>query len=91
MQQQNNKLLITILLSFSYWQRDIYSALYMLGMLFGSYFFGWVSDKYGRKNALMASIITVSISGFLGYVNLLALTGAQGRLKSVFVCSFTRS
>ena len=38
----------------------------MLGMLFGSYFFGWVSDKYGRKNALMASIITVSISGFLG-------------------------
>ena len=68
--QQHNKLLITIL-SFSYWQRDIYSALYMLGMLFGSYFFGWVSDKYGRKNALMASIITVSISGFLGYVNLL--------------------
>ena len=53
-------------MSFSYWQRDIYSALYMLGMLFGSYFFGWVSDKYGRKNALMASIITVSISGFLG-------------------------
>jgi len=50
----------------NYWQRDIYSALYMLGMLFGSYFFGWVSDKYGRKNALMASIITVSISGFLG-------------------------
>ena len=63
---------------FSYWQRDIYSALYMLGMLFGSYFFGWVSDKYGRKNALMASIITVSISGFLGYDKFLAPGGAQG-------------
>ena len=55
-----------IFLCYSYWQRDIYSALYMLGMLVGSYFFGWVSDKYGRKNALMASIITVSLSGFLG-------------------------
>ena len=57
----------------SYWQRDIYSALYMLGMLFGSYFFGWVSDKYGRKNALLASIVTVSISGFLGSDQLLTL------------------
>ena len=57
----------------SYWQRDIYSALYMLGMLFGSYFFGWVSDKYGRKNALMASIITVSISGFLGSYQFMTL------------------
>ena len=57
---------ITIFSCYSYWQRDVYSALYMLGMLVGSYFFGWVSDKYGRKNALMASIITVSLSGFLG-------------------------
>ena len=58
-------------LYFSYWQRDIYSALYMLGMLFGSYFFGWVSDKFGRVNALMASVLTVSISGFLGYVSII--------------------
>ena len=64
---------------FSYWQRDIYSALYMLGMLFGSYFFGWVSDKYGRKNALMASIITVSISGFLGYVTCLTPSSRKAK------------
>ena len=25
----------------SEWKRTIYSALYMFGMLFGSYFFGW--------------------------------------------------
>lgn len=43
----------------------------MLGMLFGSYFFGWVSDKFGRVNALMASVLTVSISGFLGYVSII--------------------
>ena len=26
----------------SEWKRTIYSALYMFGMLFGSYFFGWL-------------------------------------------------
>ena len=28
----------------SEWKRTIYSALYMFGMLFGSYFFGWLVD-----------------------------------------------
>ena len=69
----------------SYWQRDIYSALYMLGMLFGSYFFGWVSDKYGRKNALMASIITVSIAGFLGYDIFLAPSTPSSRKAKICV------
>ena len=46
--------------------RSIYNAIYMLGMLFGSYIFGWASDNFGRVNALMMSVITVSLSGFFG-------------------------
>lgn len=50
----------------SEWKRTIYSAIYMLGMLVGSYFFGWVSDTYGRLKALMLAVVTVSLAGFLG-------------------------
>ena len=39
----------------------------MLGMLFGSYFFGWMSDTVGRVDALVMAIITVSLPGFFGY------------------------
>ena len=46
--------------------RTIYSAIYMLGMLFGSYLFGWASDNFGRINALMMAALTVSLSGFFG-------------------------
>ena len=46
--------------------RTIYNALYMGGMLVGSYLFGWASDQFGRKNALMAAVLTCSVSGFLG-------------------------
>ena len=48
--------------------RTVYNAIYMLGMLFGSYIFGWLSDSYGRMKALMVAVITVSLSGFFGYV-----------------------
>ena len=40
----------------------------MLGMLFGSYFFGWMSDTLGRVNALIMAVITVSLPGFFGYL-----------------------
>ena len=46
--------------------RTIYNALYMLGMLFGSYFFGWMSDTVGRVDALVMAVITVSLPGFFG-------------------------
>ena len=46
--------------------RSITNALYMLGMLIGSYLFGWYSDNFGRLNALMLSVITISLSGFFG-------------------------
>ena len=42
----------------------------MLGMLFGSYFFGWMSDTVGRVDALVMAIITVSLPGFFGYIYL---------------------
>ena len=48
------------------YKKQIYGALYMLGMLFGSFGIGAISDKYGRMNALMLSISLVSGSGFLG-------------------------
>ena len=52
----------------------------MLGMLFGSYLFGWwaivkcnlmeilqrVSDTFGRVKALMLALATVSLGGLLG-------------------------
>lgn len=46
--------------------REIYGATYMVGMLVGSFFFGLVSDKFGRMKALMLSVIFVSAGGFLG-------------------------
>ena len=49
-----------------YYLRTIYSAIYMLGMLVGSYFFGWISDTYGRMKSLMLAVLVVSLSGFLG-------------------------
>lgn len=46
--------------------RPYYSAIYMLGMLFGSYIFGFLSDTYGRKKAMMLAIVMVSLSGSIG-------------------------
>ena len=46
--------------------RTVYNAIYMLGMLFGSYIFGWISDTFGRMKSLMLAVVTVSISGFFG-------------------------
>ena len=39
--------------------RVIYAASYMLGMLFGSFFIGQISDRYGRMPALMLGLILV--------------------------------
>lgn len=47
-------------------KRSILGATYMLGMLFGSFLMGLISDKIGRLKALMISVICVSVSGFLG-------------------------
>ncbi|XP_023325051.1 organic cation transporter protein [Eurytemora carolleeae] len=46
--------------------RPYYSALYMLGMLFGSFIFGFLSDTFGRIKTLMLAILWVSMAGFFG-------------------------
>ena len=46
--------------------RTVYNAIYMLGMLIGSFIFGWISDTYGRIKSLMLAIVTMSLSGFFG-------------------------
>eukprot|EP00090_Calanus_glacialis_P039501 TRINITY_DN68771_c0_g1_i1.p1 TRINITY_DN68771_c0_g1~~TRINITY_DN68771_c0_g1_i1.p1 ORF type:complete len:611 (-),score=103.55 TRINITY_DN68771_c0_g1_i1:27-1859(-) len=46
--------------------RTIYNSIYMLGLLFGSYIFGWISDTHGRMKALMLSVLSVALSGTLG-------------------------
>ena len=38
----------------------------MVGMLLGSYLFGWISDKHGRMNSLLIAVLTLSLSGFFG-------------------------
>ena len=45
--------------------RDIFNALYMIGMLLGSFIMGFLSDHFGRKAGLFASVVLVSVSGFL--------------------------
>ena len=46
--------------------RTVVNIMYMLGLLVGSYMFGWISDQFGRIKALMLGILFVSISGFAG-------------------------
>ena len=38
----------------------------MLGLLFGSFIMGIISDKFGRMKALMLGVILASVSGFIG-------------------------
>eukprot|EP00092_Neocalanus_flemingeri_P000308 GFUD01000330.1.p1 GENE.GFUD01000330.1~~GFUD01000330.1.p1 ORF type:complete len:587 (-),score=99.35 GFUD01000330.1:144-1904(-) len=46
------------------WLRTVINIMYMLGLLMGSYMFGWISDNFGRIKALMLGILFVSLSGF---------------------------
>ncbi len=48
------------------YQRQIYGATYMLGMLLGSFFMGLLSDTFGRMKALCLGIVLVSLGGMVG-------------------------
>lgn len=41
------------------------STFYMLGMLVGSFFFGWFGDRYGRKAAFLASTLFLSVGSIM--------------------------
>ena len=43
-----------------------YAAILFIGVFCGSLFFGYLSDRYGRKLALLAAILTVTISPTIG-------------------------
>ena len=49
-----------------HYQRQIYGATYMLGMLIGSFVMGVISDTYGRMKALVLGIFLVAAGGFFG-------------------------
>ena len=40
-------------------------SLFMVGVLAGSYFFGWLSDKMGRKVSFFASVVVMAVFGIL--------------------------
>ena len=45
---------------------QIYGAIMFLGVFCGSLFFGYLSDQFGRKIALIVAILTVTISPAIG-------------------------
>ena len=45
--------------------RTISTTVYMCGMLFGSLFFGWISDAFGRRLAFGCAVLTVSVGSTL--------------------------
>jgi len=49
----------------SEWQNSFSQSMYMLGMLLGSFIFGLLADKYGRKPALMLGSVCLALSGSL--------------------------
>eukprot|EP01025_Chloroclados_australasicus_P039558 TRINITY_DN4101_c0_g1_i10.p1 TRINITY_DN4101_c0_g1~~TRINITY_DN4101_c0_g1_i10.p1 ORF type:complete len:522 (-),score=40.31 TRINITY_DN4101_c0_g1_i10:308-1873(-) len=48
----------------AYWAQ-ISQALFFAGFLVGCGFFGWIADKYGRKRAMLLSLIVSSTFGML--------------------------
>lgn len=46
--------------------KTVSSTVYMSGMLFGSFIFGWISDSFGRRTAFTLGILALSIGSTLG-------------------------
>ena len=51
-----------------HWRRSIVGSTYMLGLLFGSLFFGVISDRFGRMTSLMIAVLFVVVSALLSAV-----------------------
>ena len=49
------------------YKKQIYGVLYMIGMFFGSYIVGIISDKYGRMKALMLGLLLIASGLFAAF------------------------
>jgi len=45
------------------WKKGFTQTIYMVGMLIGSFVFGWLSDFGGRKSTLMLGLVILAIGG----------------------------
>ena len=74
--------------------RTFSTTIYMSGMLFGSFFFGWFGDKFGRKAAFAittlslatGSVFTAISPNFTSYVMARFLTSCGG--MGLFITTF---
>ena len=48
-----------------HWLKGIFNALYMVGMLIGAFILGLISDHFGRRIALILSVICVGLAGII--------------------------
>jgi len=49
------------------WRKSLTQTMYMVGMLIGSFIFGWMSDVGGRKSTMMVGLVILTIGGCLPY------------------------
>ena len=49
---------------------ELSTSTYMSGMLFGSFFFGWLSDVAGRKKCFATTVVFLSIGSLLSAVSI---------------------
>lgn len=77
------------------WKLSLVGTLHFLGIVLGSAIFGFLADKYGRKNVLIASIIFMSSTGiamtfcesYIAFLiwNLLNAIGTSGVYPLAFI------
>ena len=75
--------------------KTVSSMVYMTGMLFGSFFFGWFGDTFGRKAAFGATTLCLSVGSVAAAVSpnlafyvvarFLTASGGMGLFITVFV------
>ena len=49
------------------WKKGLTQTIYMIGMLLGSFLFGWLSDQIGRKLTMMTSLVVLTVGGCLPF------------------------
>ena len=84
-----------------YFWTIIIDEFYMVGLFIGSFGFGWLSDKIGRRQTLLISIITCSAGNLLGcampnqwsyaLTRILAAAGGEGIFLIVFTLALEYS